>query len=65
MRQPLSRGEVILKTTVVCAACAWLLLADHSLAWRLGLAELDLPMRVIAIFALLSLLDKLTSPASE
>ena len=65
MRLPSSRGEVALTTAVLCAACAWLLFADHHLAWRLGLGELDLPVRLLAIFVLLSLLDTLTSSASE
>jgi hypothetical protein len=65
MRRPSSPDAQVLKTAVLCAVCAWLLFADHGLAWRLGLGELDLPVRVMAIFALLSLLDKLTSSASE
>ncbi len=65
MHRPSSRGEVILMTAVLCAACGWLLLGDHGLAWRLGLGPLDVPLRIVAIFLLLSLLDKLPSPKSE
>jgi hypothetical protein len=65
MRRPLQGGNVVLKTAALCAACSWVLLADHRLAWRLGLGALDIPLRIFAIFLLLSLLDKLTSSASE
>jgi hypothetical protein len=54
-----------LATTAICAACGWLWFADHGLAWRLGLIELDLPVRVLAIFGLLSLVDRLLSFAPK
>jgi low temperature requirement protein LtrA len=54
-----------LVTVVLCTACWWLWAADHALAWRLGLGEFDLPLRVLAIFGLLSLLDRLLPSAVE
>jgi hypothetical protein len=59
MRLPSSRAAKALVTFSLCAACSWLLLGDHTLAWRLGLSELDLPARVLAMFAALSLVDRL------
>jgi hypothetical protein len=65
MRSLLPRVGFVLVTVVLCAACWWLWAGDHALAWRLGLGELDLPMRVLAIFAFLSLLDKLVTLVSK
>jgi hypothetical protein len=57
----LSRAGTALVTITVCAVCWWIWTGDHALAWRLGLGELDLPVRVLAIFLALSLLDKLVA----
>jgi hypothetical protein len=65
MRTGSSGVASALATTAICAACGWLWFADHGLAWRLGLIELDLPVRVLAIFGLLSLVDRLLSFAPK
>jgi hypothetical protein len=65
MRSGSASITAALATTGLCAACGWLWFADHGLAWRLGLIELDLPVRVFAIFALLSLVDRLLSLAPK
>jgi hypothetical protein len=65
MRSCSSHVEAAFVTVAMCAACWWLWAADHGLAWRLGLGELDLPVRVFAIFVFLSLSDRLTSSAPE
>ena len=65
MRSLSPRVGVALVTLALCAACWWLWVADHGLAWRLGLGELDLPVRVLAIFVCLSILDKLIALVSE
>jgi hypothetical protein len=54
-----SRAGVALLTFALCAACWWVWIADHGLSWRLGLGEMDLPVRVLTIFVFLSLLDQL------
>ena len=46
-------------TAVLSAACWWLWAGDHGLAWRLGLESLDLQIRVLSIFGLLSMMDQI------
>jgi hypothetical protein len=65
MRSLSARVIAALLTVVLCVACWWLWAADHALAWRIGLGELDLPVRVLAIFVLLSLLDWLFPSATD
>jgi hypothetical protein len=65
MRLPSSPAGAGLVTVVLCAVSWWLWVGDHALAWRLGLGELDLPVRVIAIFVFLSLADRLITSGSE
>jgi hypothetical protein len=65
MRSPSSRVTEVVVTATLCAVCWWLWAADHGLAWRLGLAELDLPVRVLAIFVFLSLADRFKKSAAD
>jgi hypothetical protein len=64
MRSGSSGIAAALATFAMCAVCWWLWAADHGLAWRFGLAELDLPVRVLAIFVFLSVADRLIAASA-
>ena len=47
-----------LATALLCAVCWWLWTGNHGLSHLLRLDDLDMQVRVAAIFAFLSLADK-------
>ena len=59
MRALVSSAAGPLTTALLCTACWWLWAGDHGLSHLLRLDDLDLQVRVAAIFALLSLADQL------
>lgn len=57
MRAFVTAAAVPLSTALLSAVCWWLLAANHGLSQLLRLDDLDLQVRVAAIFAFLSLCD--------
>ena len=58
MRALMAAAAAPLATGFLCAICWWLWVGNHGLSHLLRLDDLDLQVRVAAIFAFLSLADK-------
>ena len=59
MRALVSFAAGPIATALLSAACWWLWAGDHGLSHLLRVDDLDLPVRVAAIFALLSVADQI------
>ena len=57
MRGWMSMAGQVVVTAGLCAACWWIWSSSFSLAGQLHIGELDLVVRVLQVFALLSLAD--------
>ena len=44
-------------TALLCGVCWWLWAGNHGLSYLLGLQDLDVQVRLLAIFIFLSLVD--------